>query len=228
MHPTALANARRFYEAYFPEGVAGRDVLEIGAMDVNGSLREACPPGARYVGADLAPGKGVDVVQDDPYRLPFEDASMDACLASSVFEHAEFFWLLFEEALRVLRPHGLFYVNAPSNGPIHRHPVDCWRFYPDSGRALVAWGRRQGRDPALLESYVSWQQDDRWNDFVAVFVCDAAEAARHPRRIVDRHADACNVLVHGETAFRNPRSLPEDQMRLDAIRGLASGEAPVR
>lgn len=228
MHPSALANARRFFEAYFAEGTAGRDLLEIGAMDVNGSLRDACPPGARYIGADLSPGKGVDVVLEDPYRLPFGDATMDACIASSVLEHTEFFWLLFEEVLRVLKPEGLFYLNVPSNGPFHRHPVDCWRFYPDSGRALVAWGRRRGFDPALLESYVSWQQADRWNDFVAVFVRESAGAARHPRRIVDRHADACNILVHGEDAFRNPRSLPEDLMRLDAIRGIASGDIAVR
>jgi SAM-dependent methyltransferase len=71
------------------------------------------------------------------YKLPFADGSVDVVLSSSCFEHSEFFWLLFLEILRVLRPEGLFYLNAPSNGPFHRYPVDCWRFYPDSGNALV-------------------------------------------------------------------------------------------
>ena len=227
MHPTAVDNARRFFETYLPDGT-GRTIVEIGAGGAGTSLRSLCPAGARYVAADIAAGGGIDVVMEDPYRLPFDDGSVDACLASSVLEHVEFFWLLFEEVLRVLRPEGLFYLNVPSNGPFHRHPVDCWRFYPDSGRALAAWGRRRGYDPVLLESFVAWQRAERWNDFVAVFVRDASRALQHPWRIADRHPDAANVLLHGTNEFRNLRNLPEDLMRLEAIRGIAAGTIGIR
>ena len=36
----------------------------------------------------------------------------------------------------MLRPAGLFYLNAPSNGDFHRYPVDCWRIMPDGMRYL--------------------------------------------------------------------------------------------
>ena len=60
----------------------------------------------------------------------------------------------FNEALRVLKPTGLLYINAPSNGAYHRYPVDCWRFYPDSGVALQNWGNRSGYECALLEFFI--------------------------------------------------------------------------
>ena len=40
-------------------------------------------------------GKGVDIVLEDPYCLPFADNSVDVVVSSSCFEQAEFFWLLF-------------------------------------------------------------------------------------------------------------------------------------
>jgi SAM-dependent methyltransferase len=136
MHPTALHNARLFFDTY-ALGCQGGTVLDIGAQDLNGSLRSVCLPELRYVGVDFVAGNGVDIVLDDPYRLPFESESVDIVVSSSCFEHSELFWVLFLEIMRVLKAPGLFYLNVPSNGPFHRHPVDCWRFYPDSGDALV-------------------------------------------------------------------------------------------
>jgi SAM-dependent methyltransferase len=227
VHPTALTNAGFFFKTYLSAGHRCR-IVEIGAQDVNGSLREVCPPGMDYVGVDFAAGKGVDVVITDPYQLPFETESVDVCLSSSVFEHSEMFWLLFTEILRILKPAGLFYLNVPSNGPFHRHPADCWRFYPDSGMALVTWARRCKLSPALLESYVSWQKDDVWNDFVAVFVKDEQHVGNYPARIVDANADFYNGRVHGGSGYLNPRRETEDHLRLDAIGSIARGRISIR
>ena len=84
------------------------------------------------------------MVLDDPYTLPFADESVDIVVSTSCLEHSEMFWLSFLEMLRVLRPTGLLYLNVSSNGNFHRYPVDCWRFYPDSGVAMVCWARRNG------------------------------------------------------------------------------------
>lgn len=217
MHPSALQNCKEFLDCYAPY-VAAPDthtnVIEIGSQDVNGSLRSVCPDNVSYTGVDFVAGRGVDVVLQDPYVLPFEDASADIVLASSVFEHSEMFWLLFLEVMRILKPAGLFYLNAPSNGDFHRWPVDCWRFYPDSGNALVTWAKRNGMKPLLLESYTSLQHNDQWNDFVAVFLKDDQFAQRFPKRVLHDKRDFYNGIVSDvPDQFLNYSMLPQDRSR---------------
>ena len=179
MHPSAMENGKLFFDTYLkPLGQV--TVADIGAQNVNGSLKDVCPDNATYIGVDFVQGKGVDIIIDDPYKLPFEDGSLDAVVSSSCFEHSEFFWLLFNEIMRVLKPTGLFYLNAPSNGLFHRYPVDCWRFYPDSGNALANWANRCGYNTLMLESYTSYQSNGLWNDYVAVFLKDREHLPQHP------------------------------------------------
>jgi SAM-dependent methyltransferase len=198
MHPSAYENAALFFQVYAGGRTDGQ-VLEVGSQDVNGSLRDLCPQNMTYLGTDFVEGRGVDIVLDDPYHLPFADGSQDIVVCSSCFEHSQLFWLLFLEILRILKPGGLFYLNAPSNGLFHRYPVDCWRFYPDSGGALVEWARRSGYRPLLLESFISNRRPGApWNDFVGVFLKDEAQVHRFPDRIVHRHWGYSNASLHGD------------------------------
>lgn len=218
MHPTALDNGQLFFQTYVHQPCR---VLDIGAQDVNGSLRQLAPSGCEYLGLDFVPGPGVDVVLADPYVLPFPDASADVVVSSSCFEHVEFFWLMFNELLRVLKPAGLFYLNAPSNGDYHRYPVDCWRFYPDAAMALVRWGQRSGYRPALLESFTTYQRLDVWNDSVAVFLKDEALVAQHPARMMGRVGRFMNGHLHGCDAPLNPQTPSEDGQKLARLTGHA-------
>ena len=136
MHVSAKKNGELFFETYV-KSLNSVTIVDVGSMDVNGSLKEVIPKNSKYIGVDFAEGKGVDKVLKDPYNLPFENNSVDVVVSSSCLEHSELFWLSFIEIIRILKPNGLFYLNAPSNGAFHRYPVDCWRFYPDSGKALV-------------------------------------------------------------------------------------------
>jgi predicted O-methyltransferase YrrM len=54
------------------------------------------------------------------------------------------------------------FVIAPSSGPVHRYPVDCYRFYPDSFAAIAEW--------CGLRLVHSWT-DERgpWCDITGVF-----------------------------------------------------------
>lgn len=223
MHVTASTNCQQFFDTYAKEFRGDHvKVVEIGSQDVNGSIREHCPSRFDYCGIDFVPGKGVDLILDDPYCLPFDNAVVDIVLTNSCIEHSEMFWLLFLEAMRILKPHGLLYINAPSNAEFHRYPVDCWRFYPDSGRALVNWARRNGMDPELLESFTSEQVDDVWNDYVAVFIKDKSEARRYPTRILTERQDISNGLLMGSDEFIKFQSAPEDKRKLYIIDAIIS------
>lgn len=214
MHPSALDLGKKFFDVYCPDN-SPLTVLDIGAQNVNGSLKDVCPAVANYIGVDFVTGKGVDVILEDPYKLPFPDCSADVIVCSSVFEHSQFFWILFLEILRVLKPDGLFYLNVPSNGYVHRYPVDCWRFYPDAGFALVEWGKRNGYSPALLESFIAAKQyqsidSDAWNDFVAVFVKTETLHENHSARILEKFQSFSNGFRYGSSEELNPRLHSDD------------------
>ena len=218
MHPSAMATGARFFQTYLAH-IESPLVVDLGSQDVFGSLRSVAPAQARYFGVDMVPGKGVDMVLTDPYILPFADGSVDAVVSSSCFEHMEFFWVALLEIMRVLGPTGVLYLNVPSNGAFHRYPVDCWRFYPDSGRALARWAQRNGFGALLLESYISEQKQDQWNDFVCVILRDQASLPLYPQRMLTGLDDYTNGLCHPKLdTFLRPAELTEDQ-RKAASRG---------
>ena len=173
MHPSAMDLGRQLFLTH---GAGLRRVLDVGSIDINGTLREVCPDHVDYVGIDLEAGKGVDMVLDDPYQYPFADGSFDMAVSTSCFEHDPMFWLTFLEMLRVVREAGVIYINAPSSGNYHTHPWDNWRFYPDASHALEMWGRRSGYQVHALESFVL--RLGPWNDYVMIFSKGSIDASR--------------------------------------------------
>jgi SAM-dependent methyltransferase len=139
------------------------EILDVGGADVNGSYRTLFGfTEHRYVSADADPESGADVVLDGSCALPFADESFDVVVSGQTFEHVGHFWKLFAEMVRVCRPDGVVIVVAPSAGPVHRYPVDCYRFLPDSYQALANENR-----VLLVEQRV----DPRgpFHDFTGVF-----------------------------------------------------------
>jgi hypothetical protein len=162
MHPASLENMERCVRWYLEDSGKGLRIADLGSQSVNGSYRTLFHQDVDYTGFDLEPGPGVDVVLESPYRLPAEDASFDLVVSGQMLEHCPQFWQVFSEVQRVLRVGGLAFLIAPSAGPIHRYPVDCYRFYPDAWKAMSDW--------ANLDLVHVWL-DERgpWNDLVGVF-----------------------------------------------------------
>lgn len=128
------------------------DILDVGSYDLNGCYKPLFNRlGWNYIGLDVAVGPNVDVILEDPYKFPFQKNTFDLVVSGSTFEHTEFFWLTFQEMTRVLRPKGYIFLHAPSRGPEHKHPVDCWRFYPDGFRALAKYCSLE-----ILEVHTDW------------------------------------------------------------------------
>ena len=229
MHDTAYEHGRLFFQLYWDPAFS--DVVELGSQNVNGSLRDHCPAGARYVGMDMAPANGVDLVVTPGEPFPLADESVDVAVTSSAFEHDVCFWETFLDLVRLLRPGGLLYVNAPSNHAFHRYPVDCWRFYPDAGVALVAWAARRGIAVELVESFVAAPRDAGWADFVAVFRKPSARPLIRQGRIADRgHA----VNIHDGVRRTGPEIEKERAETFDMLAAadlaarLAQAETAVR
>lgn len=210
MHDTAMLYGRAFFDTYVAND-SNIVIVDIGGANVNGSLRSVAPPQCHYIGVDFAPEHGVDVVITDPYEFPFDNQSVDVIVSSSCFEHSEFFWLAFNEMLRILKPDGLIMINVPSNGAFHRFPVDCWRFYPDSGIALQNWGRRNGFPVTMLESFTGVQRGDIWNDFVAVFVGNETHVDNYPQRMTPAIGRYTNGRMAGSEDISHFKTMPEDK-----------------
>ena len=169
MHKSSLEHVERLVNKHLANR-ADLKIVDIGSFDVNGSYKPFFDRDSwHYVGVDLIPGPNVDVALASPYRLPFDSYSVDVIVSGQAFEHIEFFWLTWLEMVRVLKPGGLIFLLAPSRGYEHRHPQDCWRFYPDSYRALADYGGLN-----LLEVTTDWEppadaDSAPWGDTVGVF-----------------------------------------------------------
>jgi SAM-dependent methyltransferase len=147
MHRASFEKIRAFRDAYLPpQGSRVFGLLEVGSMSKEGQASYRAlfqPPTYHYLGLDIEPGPNVDLVPADPYSWQeVRTASMDGVISASSFEHNPFFWITAAEIARVVKPGGLVALIAPSSGGVHRHPLDCWRFYPDGWGALcryVGW-----------------------------------------------------------------------------------------
>ena len=225
MHDTAYEHGRMFFELYCSDGFDR--VLDLGSQDVNGSLRDLCPVGTRYIGLDTMAAKGVDVVVSPNEVLPIASESIDAVVTTSAFEHDICFWDTFLELVRVLRAGGLIYINAPSNHAFHRYPLDCWRFYPDAGVALVRWAERRGSAIDLIESFIAQPRQDGWADFVAVFRKPGGRDLTRKGRIAD-HAQARNIYdvgMQGGAALRaETATMPDMQIAAGLKADLDAGQ----
>jgi SAM-dependent methyltransferase len=153
MHDTAMEIGSRVMNRY--SDLPNAAILELGSYDVNGSLKTHATDTTQYIGLDLEAGPGVDFVVEASKPWPVDDDAFDLVIASSVFEHDSLFWMTFLQMVRKARPGGYIYINSPSNGSVHRHPEDNWRFYPDSGRALERWAIHQGQAVTLVESFTA-------------------------------------------------------------------------
>jgi SAM-dependent methyltransferase len=116
-------------------GLATRPALEVGSLDVNGSVRPLFS--GPYTGVDMRPGPGVDVVAFAD-ALPFAGGSFDVVVSTEMLEHDPSPWLSLAEMGRVLRSGGHLLLTTRGNGfGEHHEPDDFWRFMPGSRARLL-------------------------------------------------------------------------------------------
>jgi len=177
MHQSSMRAMRGFVATHLA-AYAGKPlrILDIGAMNVNGSYRELMTdPHWHYTGVDMAAGPGVDVVLPSPYDWrALRTAGFDVVISGQAFEHIEFPWVTMLEVRRVLRPGGLVCLIAPSAGYEHRFPLDCWRYYTDGMAALARWA-----DLEIVSCTTDWKPQGPFDDGSEVWQ-DTVLVARKP------------------------------------------------
>jgi SAM-dependent methyltransferase len=136
-NPSGIAFVRGHLAAH---EVRGRHVLEVGALDVNGSVRpiiEQLGPQS-YIGVDIQLGPGVDEICDVAELCErFGDSSFDLVVSTELAEHVRDWRRAFDNMKRVLRPGGTLVLTTRSRGfPLHGYPWDYWRYEPDDMSAI--------------------------------------------------------------------------------------------
>jgi SAM-dependent methyltransferase len=129
-------SVRAFVAAHTTGRRTGR-VLEVGACNVNGSVRDLFGS-SKYVGVDHQEGPGVDIVADaHDLDCLFRPRAFDLVLCLEMLEHDPAPWLTMPQLGRVLRRRGTLLLTTRSTGfPEHNNP-DYWRFMRDGMELLL-------------------------------------------------------------------------------------------
>jgi SAM-dependent methyltransferase len=140
-----------------PDFFHGVRVLEIGSLNINGTVRDFFQP-ADYVGVDVAPGPGVDVVALGE-NLDYSDNSFDVAISAECFEHNPEWAATFANMHRIAKTAVIFTCASegrPEHGTHDNHPDSSpltleWDYY----RNLTAADFEQAFDiPAMFTEHV--------------------------------------------------------------------------
>ena len=120
------------YDNLSESELRGKRIVDIGAQDVNGSLREHCmkfDPEC-YLGVDISKGNKVDVICDVcNLSSRFGCHAFDVVISTEMLEHIENWILAIENMKQVCRPNGIILITTRSIGfPKHDWPNDWWRY----------------------------------------------------------------------------------------------------
>lgn len=125
---------------------------------------------ATWLGVDILPGEGVDLVADaHELGTHFSSGHFDAFVAEATFEHFRRPWVVVAELAKVVRPGGFGWLETHQSFPLHGFPSDYFRFSaealgelfaPDAGWEMVAV---EYKSPARIVPIHNAVQASGWN-----------------------------------------------------------------
>jgi len=111
-----------------PKYFKGTKVLEVGSLNINGSVRQFFEPD-QYIGCDLGEGAGVDIVCRG-HELPYPNESFDVVISCECFEHDRHWEKTFQKMVDLVRKGGLVIfscatIGRPEHGTTRTSPADA-------------------------------------------------------------------------------------------------------
>lgn len=134
-------------------------VLEIGSLDINGSIKKIFEPfAASYIGIDPQAGPGVDVViSGTEYSNP---GHFDVVVTCETFEHTPDWKAIIKQSYDNLKFDGIFIATMagegrPPHSAVDEKPIRDWEYYANVGE----WDLRQS-----LKQFKTINTNYRHND----------------------------------------------------------------
>ncbi|WP_434613491.1 methyltransferase domain-containing protein [Tabrizicola sp. M-4] len=192
---------RRHLPNYFDRS----KVIEIGSMDINGSVRSFFKD-CDYIGVDVADGRGVDLVGQGQL-VEFESGTFDVAISCECFEHNPFWAETFANMLRMTRPGGIVIVSCAGIG---RPEHGTTRTLPSNSAGTIGLG---------------------WDYYRNISTSDLRKAAALDWWFTDYVLEAefghCDTMLVGVTKTETGSQAPTlDAMRSE-IRAMANPQATI-
>lgn len=121
-----------------------RTVVEIGSLNINGSIRDLFAGASEYTGIDIRAGAGVDIVADAVLWRPPQPVDLVVCC--EVLEHTAAAAGIVQAAASYLRPGGAVIITAAGPG----RASHSWNGGPLTGAEYYA--------PVTKELLAEWMQ----------------------------------------------------------------------
>jgi SAM-dependent methyltransferase len=153
--------------AHYPASFKGARVLEVGSLDINGSVRELFS-GCDYTGVDLAIGPGVDLACQGQL-VEFPSGHFDTTISAECLEHNPFWRETVANMLRMTRPAGVVMISCATTGRLEHGTT---RTNPDASPFTSAekWDYYKNLTAADIENSLNlegWLADwASWTNFI--------------------------------------------------------------
>lgn len=126
----------------FNNEIEGKSVIEVGSLDVNGSLRSVITPfkPITYIGVDICTGPGVDEICDAENLIKkFGIERFDVVVSTELLEHVVNWRKVVSNLKRLLVCGGYLFITTRSKGTkYHGWPYDFWRYEIDDIRQIFS------------------------------------------------------------------------------------------